>query len=178
LRKRGFRAEALKEALLDLGVNTNDSVLQLAKVIDLNRKIIEPESERMAFFEEPLQLEVSYAPEGMHRLFVNKKVFEKFKAGDIVRLRELFNIRILRKDQFQAFSEFVGEAKVNKPVVGWFKEGVDAEILMDDNSRRIGMADASILGKKQGDRVYFDGFGFCVIDKIEGEKAFLRFAHK
>jgi len=178
LRKRGFRAEALKEALLDLGVNTNDSVLQLAKVIDLNRKIIEPESERMAFFEEPLQLDVNYAPNGMHRLFVDKKAFEKFRAGDVLRLRQLFNVKIVKKDEFQAFADFVGEAMVNKPVVGWFREGVDAEVLMDDNSRKIGMTDASILEKKAGGRVCFEGFGFCIVDRIEGEKAFLRFTHR
>ena len=77
-RRRGFKAEALKEALYDLGVNTNDSVIQWAKLIDLNKKLIEPESERMAFFEEPLQLDIHMAPNQMGKLVVNKTAFKKF----------------------------------------------------------------------------------------------------
>ncbi len=177
-RRRGFKPEVLKEALFDLGVNTNDSVVQWAKLIDLNKKLIEPESERMAFFEEPLQLDIHLAPGQMGKLLVNKKAFEKFKKGNVVRLRQLFNVKITKKDPLQVFADFVGTAKVNKPIVGWFREGKDVEIVMDDDSKKLGIADNKIAGKEKGDRVYFDGLGFCIIDAIEEGKIMLRFTHK
>ncbi len=177
-RRRGFKAEALKEALFDLGVNTNDSTIQWAKLIDLNKKLIEPESERMAFFEEPLQLDVHLAPEQNGKLIVNKKVFEKFKKGDVIRLRQLFNIKITKKDSLQVFADFVGTAKINKPIVGWFRERTDVEIVMDDNSKKLGIADMKIAGKEKGERVYFDGLGFCIVDSKEEKKVLLRFTHK
>ncbi len=177
-RRRGFKPEALKEALFDLGVNTNDSTIQWAKLIDLNKKLIEPESERMAFFEEPLQLDIHLAPEQKGKLIVNKKVFEKFKKGDVVRLRQLFNVKITKKDPLQVFADFVGTAKVNKPIVGWFREGTDVEITMDDDSKKLGIADNAIAKKGKGDRVYFDKLGFCIVDDKEEGKILLRFTHK
>ncbi len=177
-RRRGFKAEVLKEALFDLGVNTNDSVMQWEKLIDLNRKLIEPESDRMSFIEESLQLDVNYAPRGMKKMVVDKSQFERFKAGEVVRLRGLFNIKIIRKDPLQVFADFVGEAKVNKPIVGWFVQGIDAEILMNDNSRKLGLADEAIEEKRPGGRVYFDRLGFCIVEGKESGRVKLRFTHK
>ncbi len=177
-RKRGFKAEALKEALLDLGVNSNDSTVQWDKLIDLNKKLVEPESERLAFVEEPIRLEVSLAPQEMHRLIVDKKEFDRFKAGEVVRLRQLFNVKVVKKDPLQVFSEYVGSGKVNKPIVSWFKQGQDVEILMDDNSKKLGLADEAVSEKKAGDRVYFEKFGFCLVGDSQGKVVKLRFTHK
>ena len=177
-RKKGFKPEPLKEAILDLGVNPNDATIQWDKLIDLNRKLIEPESDRMAFVEEPLQLDVHLAPGGMSRLIVDKKQFEQFKPGDVIRLRQLFNVKITKKDPLQVFGDFVGEAKINKPIVSWFKQGKDVEIVMDDGTRKLGLADEAIADKKQGSRVYFDRLGFCIVDEAEAGKVLLRFTHK
>lgn len=178
LRKRGFKPEALKEALFDLGVNTNDSTLQIAKLVDLNKKLVEQESDRLSFAEEPMQLEVNFAPEGMGRLIADKRQFAKFKLGEVVRLRNLFNVRILRKDEFQAFSEFVGTAKIDVPIVNWFKQGTEVELVMDDNKKRLFLADEAIASKQAGDRVYFDKIGFCIVEGKKGERVMLRLTHK
>ncbi len=177
-RRRGFKAAALRQAILDLGVKSSDAAIEWAKLVDLDRKLIEPESERVAFIAEPMRLEVNYAPDGMSRLVVDKKAFAHFKAGDVVRLRELFNVKISRKDQLQVFAEFVGEAKINKPVVSWFRQGIDAEIIMDDNSRLLGLADEKLSGKKEGQHVLLNGVGFCVVDGKEKDGVLLRFTHK
>jgi len=177
-RRRGFRPEVLKEALFDLGVNTNDSVIQWEKLIDLNRKLIEPESERMSFIEDPLQLDVNYAPRGMKKMVVDKSQFEHFKVGDVVRLRQLYNIKIIKKDPLQVFAEFVGEAKVKKPIVGWFVRGTDVEIAMDDGLRKMGLADDLIEEKKPGQRLYFDRLGFCLVEGKKRDRVLLRFTHK
>ncbi|MDP2973992.1 MAG: hypothetical protein Q8N60_02990, partial [Candidatus Diapherotrites archaeon] len=158
--------------------NPNDATIQWSKLVDLNRKLVEPLSERLAFIAEPMQLEVNFAPKGMDRLIVDKQQFDKLKEGDVVRLRELFNIRINRKDPLQTFSEFVGEAKINKPIMSWFRQGIDAEILMDDASKLLGLADAALAEKEAGAHMLLDGLGFCVVDKVEQGKAMLRFSHR
>jgi glutamyl-tRNA synthetase len=177
-RRRGFKAQVLRQAILDLGVNPNDAAIQWDKLINLNKKIIEGESERMPFFEEPLQLDVHLAPDGMDRLVVDKRQFEKFRVGEVVRLRELFNVKIVKKDALQVFADFVGKAKINKAIAGWFKEGKDVEIVMDDNSKRLGLADEAVGRKEKGEMVYFDMLGFCIVDAVEGKKVKLRFTHK
>jgi len=177
-RRRGFKAEVLREAILDLGVNPNDAAIQWAKLIDLNRKLIEPESRRMAFFEEPLSLEVHLAPNGMGKLVVDKGQFEKFKVGDVVRLRQLFNVKVKRKDELQVFADFVGEGKINKPIAGWFKQGKDVEIVMDDNSKKLGLADEAIAELEKGSYVQLDRLGFCIVDGKGEGKVLLRFVHR
>jgi len=177
-RKRGFRPEVLRQAILDLGVKSSDAAIEWNKLIDLNRKLIEPLSERISFIAEPLQLEVHMAPNGMSRLVVDKKQFEKFKAGDVVRLRELFNVKIKKIDPLQVFADFVGEAKINKPIVSWLREGKDVEILMDDASKLLGLADEKIGEKREGQHVQLDKVGFCVVDKKEEDRVLLRFTHE
>lgn len=177
-RRRGFKPGILKEAVFDLGVNTNDSVLQWSKLIDLNKKAIEEESERMPFFEEPMQLTIDMTPNGPSKAIVDKKQFDKFKAGDVIRLRDLFNVKIKGKDPLETFSDFVGEAKINKPIAGWFEQGADVDIVMDDNTKKLGIASEKIMEKKLGSRVYFDKLGYCLLEGKETQKAFLRFTHK
>ena len=177
-RRRGFKPEVLRQAILDLGVNPNDAGIQWDKLFDLNRKLIEPESERLSFVEEPVRLDVHLAPNGMNRLIVDKQAFEKFKVGEVVRLRQLFNVKIVKKDPLQVFADFVGEAKINKPIVSWFKHGTDLEIVMDDNSKKLGLADEALEDKKKGEYVQLDRLGFCIVEGKEAGKVMLRFTHK
>ncbi|MBN2067659.1 MAG: glutamate--tRNA ligase [Candidatus Diapherotrites archaeon] len=177
-RRRGFKAAVLRQAILDLGVNTNDAGIQWAKLIDLNKKLIEPLSERLSFIAEPMVLEVHMAPNGMNKLVVDKKQFENFKEGEVVRLRQLFNVKINKIDPLQVFAEFIGEGKINKPIVNWFKQGKDIEIVMDDAGKVLGLADERIEERKEGQYVQLDGLGFCIVDEKQEGKVLLRFAHK
>ncbi|MCX6798721.1 MAG: glutamate--tRNA ligase [Candidatus Diapherotrites archaeon] len=178
LRRRGFAPETIREIMVEIGLKTSDTNIQLEKIVDVNRKIIEPLSERAMFIAQPLQLDVSYAPNGMGKLVVDKKQFDKLKVGDVVRLRELFNVRIAKKDPLQVFSEFIGEAKINKQIVNWLQHGADIEIVMSDTSKVLGIADEKIEGKRPGNRVYLEGFGFCIVDEKKPGKTVLWFSHK
>jgi len=178
LRRRGFEAEAIRGIMVEIGLKTSDTTVQLAKLVDLNRKLVEPKSERISFIEEPVQLDVNYAPDGMGRLVVDKKQFGKFKAGDVVRLRGLFNIKIIKTDPLQVFAEFIGQAKINKPIVNWAQNTADVEIVMGDATKVSAIADERIPSKEKGDRVYLEGFGFCVVDEQLPEKTVLWFTHR
>jgi len=177
-RRRGFKPITLKEALFDLGVNTNDSVLQWSKLIDLNKKEIEQESERMPFFEDPIQLDIDMAPGGPSKVIVDKRQFDHFKVGEVIRLRNLFNVKIKKKDPLQVFSDFVGEAKINKQIAGWFEQSADVEITMDDNTKKRGIGPEKIMEKGLLTRIYFDKIGHCILEGKEANKAFFRFTHK
>jgi hypothetical protein len=114
----------------------------------------------------------------MGKLVVDKKQFEKLKPSEVVRLRELFNIRITKKDPLQVFAEFIGEAKINKQIVNWLQHGADTEIVMSDAGRVLGIADERIAGKGFGGRVYLEGFGFCTVDQQQPGRTVLWFTHK
>ncbi|MBN2127067.1 MAG: glutamate--tRNA ligase, partial [Candidatus Diapherotrites archaeon] len=83
LRKRGFEPEALKHAILDLGINTNDATIEMNKLADLNKKIIEPKAKRATFIANPVQLEVNYCKE---------KEIEKYGQKYLLKANEKFMV--------------------------------------------------------------------------------------
>lgn len=200
LRRRGFTPEALRKALLDLGAGTNDTSIALEKLYDLNRKEIDESSERMAFFEDPIELSISFCPEvnteiplnsdypdkgiraislekGNHKFYVSKK--QLVKAGNTARIKNLYNVRITSSNDFQAEAEFIGTAKAKYPVLNWIliEEGIDAEIVMPDAGKKYGMVDSRILDLKEGKHVYLEKLGYCRLDSKDGKRIVLFFTH-
>jgi glutamyl-tRNA synthetase len=189
LRKRGFQPKALIQTIMDLGTNTNDATIELNKLIDLNKKLIEPKTKRVTFIENPVELEVNYCKEKeiekynqtyllkpLEKFLVEKNDLIKVKKGELFRLRNALNARLIEFNELWAISEFVGFPEINKMLVSWILEPTDAEILMDDNSKKIGLIDSIEL--KEGDYLNLHLFGYCKVNKIEGNKAELSFIHK
>ena len=190
LRRRGFQAEALRKAVLDVGVKSSDAQIDGKRLADLNKEAV-GDAPRIAFFQDPLQLDVDYAQatevemnnekiewkEGTQKFLVDKKAVEKFKVGDVFRLREAYNVKITKKDSLQLFGQFVGTAKTGKPMLQWMLQGRDVEILMPDNSKVAGIAAETLAGQREGQIVYLNQFGYCRVEE-NNKKTVLVFAHK
>jgi len=108
---------------------------------------------------------------------VPKKEIDKRKQGDIVRLKEAYNVRILEKNDYEVQAEFVGTTKIDKAVMGWIVEGEDVEITMDDASKRYGMIDAG-LDLNENKILYLERLGYCRVDSIEEMPVKLWFCHR
>jgi glutamyl-tRNA synthetase len=189
LRRRGFQAVALRQAILDVGVKSSDASIDMKKLADLNKDTV-GDVGRIAFFEHPIQIDVSYAKkavvevneqefklaEGNQKFVVDGNAVGKFKAGDVFRLRNAYNVKITKKDPLQVFAEFVGEAQTGKPILQWALRGVDVEIVMPDNTKKAGLAGEELAKAKQGAIVFLDKFGFCRVDSV-GKKTVLWYAH-
>ncbi len=191
LRRRGFQAKALRNAILEVGVKSSDASIDGKRLADLNKDALGTELVRIAFFREPIILDVSHSPEKEvevdgntfrlareQRFLVDKEELGKFKKGDVFRLRNAYDVKISKKDELQAFAEYIGELPGKKHIMQWILEGADIEILMDDASRIAGLAGEEILKEKEGTVVHFDRFGFCRIESIEGKKAKLIFTNE
>ncbi len=189
LRKRGFQPEALKQVILDLGVNTNDATIELNKLIDLNKKLIEPLVKRVTFIENPMKLEVNYCKEktiekyGQHyelkpiqEFLIEKKDLDKVKKGELFRLRNALNARLIEHNELWALSEFTGFPEINKTLVSWIIKPVNVEILMPDNSKKLGLIDEVPL--KEGDYLHLHLFGYCKVLNVKKDKIELIFTHK
>jgi len=188
LRRRGFKAETIREIILDIGTKPNDTTIEWKTLAAVNRRHIGEISPRINTVEEPFRLVVEYAPEkeikfgskvlklnaGLQDFVVEKCFIDRIKA--VIRLRNAYNVRIKKISSLQAFAEYVGDSK-RQPVVPWVLEPIKMEITMADASKQERVIDKA-LGLKVDETAYIDGLGFVRIDEIGEEKVCAWFAHR
>jgi glutamyl-tRNA synthetase len=189
LRKRGFDSRALVDAIMEVGTRHNDANISPDRLADLNKKYIDRESRRVTFMEGPVTLDVEFSPaaeaekdgvtvklkEGTERLYISRDDAEKLEEGRIVRLRNLYNVRIKRKDPLQLFSEYAGNAKM-EPVASWIKNRREVSVRMPDSSEVTGMTEDFEAVK--GMRLHLEKFGYCIVNEAAEGKVLLSFSHK
>ncbi len=125
LKKRGIRPEALKEALLDLGMSMTGITFSVNWLYSKNKDIIDEISDRYFFVEDPILIEIDEVPfeeyiaepfllpsspekgkriikgktkDKQLKIFIASSDAKKLKAGEIIRLKDCVNIQILSVD--------------------------------------------------------------------------------
>ena len=138
LRRRGITAEAIRRLIIDVGPKPSDVMLSWENLYAHNRKILDRETNRYFFVQDPVQLRVRSLPkafsvkirlhpEHMERGFrryivephdsdnsvmvwVSMRDAKAFNTGMIVRLMELFNVEIEKVESYAVEAAFVSEA--------------------------------------------------------------------
>ncbi|MHA1834355.1 MAG: glutamate--tRNA ligase, partial [Candidatus Baldrarchaeia archaeon] len=121
LAKRGIKPEALRKAILDLGLSIVDIEYSPSNLYAYNRRLIDPIALRYFFVDNPVRLRIKNIPEekivakpplhpekpelgyrdipltikdGMVELFVSQRDLNLLKNGSIIRLKDLFNFKV------------------------------------------------------------------------------------
>ncbi|AJF60379.1 MAG: glutamate--tRNA ligase [Candidatus Diapherotrites archaeon] len=187
-RRRGFKPEAIKQIIMEIGPKTADTTIEFNKLADINRELVQDKTARLEFIVDPIRLGVNYAPEkevgevllsqGQQSFLVPKKEIEKRLEREVFTLKMAYNVRLTEKHDLDAQAEFVGEGKIDKAIVAWLVDGITVEVLMPDASTVFGLTESS-YGFKDGEIVYFERLGFCRIEKVT-ERGSIKavFAHK
>lgn len=200
LRRRGITPEAIKKMIIDIGPKTQDLILSWENLYAYNRKILDPAANRYFFVQNPIELTVRKIPEEyMVRLnlhpeypergfreytikpegnehaaafWVSKKDIDTTKTGSMIRLMELFNVKIEKVSSYSAEASFVSnayeEAKKGKaPLIHWIPVGEDmpCQVVMPDATMSEGIAEKTCKQLKQNTPIQFERFGFVRIDK-------------
>lgn len=210
LRRRGIRPEAIRRLIIDIGPRPADITLSWENLYAYNRKIIDPIANRYFFVWRPMKLIVKGVrkdfavsiplhpnnPEkgmrtlyvksegGVGNLLITSQDAEKLSPGDIVRLMELFNVKIESVEKHQVISSFHSESyneakRLNASLIHWLPEdgGVPCSVVMPDNSIVSGLAEVSIKTVSADEIIQFERFGFARVDSV-GEKIVAFFAHR
>jgi glutamyl-tRNA synthetase len=202
LRRRGITPEAIKQLIVDVGPKTSDVVLSWENLYAHNRKILDPKADRYFFVDNPTQLTVKKIPKtfmvklrlhpddperGFRQytikpkgadnavaLWVSRSDIEALKAGKIVRLMGLFNIKIGRTDVYSVEASFVSEPyeearKAGAPLIHWIPIGADwpCQVVMPDATVAEGIAESTCKELKPDDVIQFERFGFVRVDKVD-----------
>ena len=204
LRRRGITPEAIKKMIIDIGPKTQDVVLSWENLYAYNRKILDPEANRYFFVQNPIELTVRAIPKeftvrlnlhpehperGFREYFIrpqgdehtslfwiSKKDLDAPKADSIIRLMELFNIKMEKASTYSADASFASEAyeeakKMKAPLIHWIPVGEDmpCQITMPDATVTEGIAEKACKPLKRDVIVQFERFGFVRIDQNDAK---------
>lgn len=187
--RRGIKAEAVREFVKEIGLNKHDITIPVDSLYSINRKLIDKESNRYSFVENPVKLEIKNMPEiknidvSVHPdkeeqrkikikdIQISGKDYEQLKGKEI-RLLHLLNINLKNNE-----TEFTSLVNKNIPKINWVSEGVKARILMPDGEWIEGLAERAVEELEEGDIIQFERFGFVRFDRINKGIYEFWFAH-
>jgi len=212
LRKRGITPDAIKRMIVDVGPKTADVTLSWENLYAYNRKILDPQSDRYFFVSEPIELKVKCVPrvfkaklplhpEKPERGFreytvtpigddravifwIAKKDAENAEVGKVIRLMELFNVKIEHAKIYSVEASFASEPyeearKVKARLIHWIPVDGDmpCQVVMPDATVNEGIAESACEKLKPNTVIQFERFGFVRVNEI-APKLTAYYAHK
>lgn len=199
LRRRGIQPDAIKRMIIDIGPKTQDVTLSWDNLYAYNRKLIDSATNRYFFVSTPMQLAVNKVPQnitarlhlhpdhpergyreikvkqqdGLVSFDVSSNDLKLFKKGNVVRLMELFNVKVLKSGKKGVEAVYHSQSyedarKLNASLIHWlpYETGVPCEVVMPDATMVKGVAEDKCRELKPSDVVQFERFGFVRIDSV------------
>jgi glutamyl-tRNA synthetase len=210
LKKRGILPESIKQFVLEQGISKVESSVTFSLLEAANRKIIDPFSKRYFFVKDPIKLIIKNGSEktkdiNLHPdnkdlgkrtiktgkiFYVQKSDIKKLNVGDVFRLKDLFNVKILEKKD-EVMAEYAGDDLIfGSAKIQWTTdEYVNMKIFVphplyfkdkyNENSleKIDGFAEEAVSQLEPGEIVQFERFGFVRIEK-QNKTITGFFAHK
>jgi glutamyl-tRNA synthetase len=209
LKRRGIVPEAIKQFVLQQGFSKVESVVDFSLVESINRKFLDPRVKRYFFVPDPVQLVVEDAPKKTVKLplhpdatmgdrtihttltfFIPRQDVQKMTAGDVFRLKGLYNVKITKIGN-TIHGNYAGEELIPEIAkIQWVTDDYIAmkvlvpglifknETFNPESLQEIqGYAEKAIAGLPIGEIVQFERVGFVRLEKQKtGLVGF--FAHK
>lgn len=149
LRRRGIKPEAIRRAMIDLGLSMIDIEYSPEILYAINRKMVDPTSNRYFFVESPVELTIRNIPSknleakpllhpdfpergtrkipvsvenGLIKVLISERDKATMSINDIIRLKDLINIKITSVNPTEAqFHSFsIEEARnLNAKIIHW-----------------------------------------------------------
>ncbi len=210
LKKRGILPSAIKQFVISQGISKVESSVTFNLVEAFNRKAVDPIAKRYFFVENPVKLVVDNAPLKTKKIslhpinenlgsrtintdkifYIQKSDVDEFKIGEIFRLKDLYNVKVIQKND-QILGRYTGNdliadsAKIQWTTDKFIKISVyvphllfiNEEFNKDSLEKIDGYAEEAVLQLKTDEIVQFERFGFVRIEKIDNKITGF-FAHK
>src|SRR3989344_3973592 len=187
LRRRGFKAEAIRNFILSMSLNRNDVHVEMSNLEAFNKDIIDKESNRYFIVLNPkkvvieapkTEVKIPLHPEferGFRKFRTNKEFYVQDNLEDykLYRFMHLFNF----KNKKFVSRELDKDAKL----IHWLpvsKELVNVEVLMDDNSVKKGLGESSLKKIKVGTIIQGERNFFMILEKKLKNKLVFVYAHR
>jgi len=209
LEKRGIRAEALKKTLLELGMSTTGIIFDESWLYSKNKEIIDGISSRYFYVEEPINIEIEDVPfseytaeplvlpsnpkegkrkikvttiNGKLKILIAHKDATKLKNEQIIRLKDLMNIKIsnidLNKNIIKS-SFHSSELNRDFSILHWVseEENVHISIIKPDGSISQGKGEINLASIPLNKVIQFERFGFVNPIRWDGSILICYYTH-
>ncbi|MDV0442728.1 glutamate--tRNA ligase [Methanorbis rubei] len=196
LARRGIQPEAVRAAVVDIGIGDTDISFSWENLFAQNKAVIDAPADRYFFVPDAVEVTVANAPamdahapiypnmpERGERLlsFTGKVLLPKseIEAGRMLRLKDLFNIRMTGETTAEYAGDSLTEARAAKaPIVQWLPAGtgVPCSFLTPEGTSE-GFCEAALLSY-EGKIVQFERVGFAKIDSVKNGKVTAYFTHR
>ena len=209
LMKRGIKPETLIEAMLSLGLSLVDIEYSPSALYAINRHLIDPLAFRYFFVPESVKVSIKNIPyteleahpllhpeypdkgtrtiplsisNGAADIFISHTDSEHLEVGALIRLKDLFNIKIVKKGavlKAEFHSKTVEDARALKmPIVQWVpaENYVPIRMLMPDGTTTEGFGEPACKELELDQIIQFERIGFGKINQIT-HNMLIYFAH-
>ncbi|MFH1696786.1 MAG: hypothetical protein ABH854_02660, partial [Candidatus Diapherotrites archaeon] len=96
--------------------------------------------------------------------------------GEVIRLRDAYNVKLTEKGDFALGAEFTGKTKKDSDIIPWLLGGRDIEVVMGNGEKRYGIIEA--VEVKQGERLNLDRLGYVRVDAVDDKFVHCYFTHR
>jgi len=199
VKRRGIVPEAIRQFTLQVGYTKSEHVFDWSLLFAVNRKILDPLSKRLYFVPDPAALKVLGAPprkvtipfhpgedlgsreiSATGSFLIPSSDLTSLKVGEVFRLMEMYNVRLLSKEEGSATAEYAGdELSRETRKLQWVPleahEPIDVlepgELYNEDGTVnqhslpvRRGEVETAFAKLKLGEIVQFPRYGFVRVD--------------
>ena len=197
--RRGIEPEAVRNAMIDIGMGETDISFSWENLYARNREIVDPKANRYFFVPDPVEVSIEGAPRreahallhpndpsrGVRTLITDGRVLlprRDIEGQGLIRLKDLYNVWVDREGDTLRVSyagDSLDEARqVKAPIIQWVP--VDANLpctLLRQEGDMEGFCEPLVVGEVGG-VVQFERIGFARIDSVNGGSVTAYFAHR
>ncbi|MGI0100865.1 MAG: glutamate--tRNA ligase [Candidatus Micrarchaeaceae archaeon] len=195
LRRRGIQPEAIREFVLGFGTSLAESTVDIAPLLSYNRHIIDAEARRLYYVPAPIDIEIKNLVQKdielklhpskdlgsrkysiQNRFYISGSDASMLKDGDVIRLKELFNVKV--KWDYDSWTGEIVEPESERRLQ-WVCDGnylkckvlvpgevLDGEGNFNRSSLQVneGYIESYAANLEKGDIIQMERFGFCILD--------------
>lgn len=196
LARRGIQPEAVRAAVVDIGMGDTDISFSWENLFAQNKAVIDVDADRYFFVPDAVTVAVADAPameahasiypnqpeRGVRVLAFTGSVFlprSEIETGRMLRLKDLFNIRITGEGSAEYAGNSLAEARTAKaPIVQWLPAGagIPCSLLTPEGTSE-GYCEAAVQ-KYDQKIVQFERVGFARIDAVKDGQVTAYFTHR
>lgn len=197
--RRGIHAEAVRNAMIDIGIGQTDIVFSWENLFSENKQIVDPVSNRYFFVPNPVKCVINGAPSisakaslhpndesrGYRALDFNGTLYapgDEVRNNSMVRFKDLFNVRITSGEgelSFEYAGDSLEEARREKsPIIQWLPESGNIKCNLLTPEVKIEGLCESLVCSEEGGVVQFERVGFARIDSVSDSGIVAYFAHR
>ncbi|MFB6216526.1 MAG: glutamate--tRNA ligase, partial [Candidatus Aenigmatarchaeota archaeon] len=196
LRRRGFQPETFHRLIKKFGIKDVNAEVSMEELSSMNRKIVDPESNRYFFVSDPAEIEVEEPGKtGEIKLPIHPDKEEKrtlevesdflierddleSNRGQTVRLKDLYNIEIPEEGTTCRYAG--NEIVQDMPKIHWLpgNRNLKCAVVMPSANTKEGEVEKNVMDLEEGEVVQFERFGFARLDAKDKDLVTFYFAHK